>query len=587
MERSVIESIENTLLSDPHIGNLKVSDRGRLSQADKNFCQKWDFQFLLPEMVCASLRIDSDFPHSWPEIFIGKKYFCEWPHVEKNGKLCLFRPSEISDQSDERRIIACAIKRAYDLLRDSIKRENTADFRDEMHSYWEQCAPHRTSMRIISIVKSPFKTKIVSAYWAKSFVLLADNPKQAKQWLTNYYDCRYEAEYKFSNSIFVDIGKKIICPRSYPKNGNGFLRLLEDFDIDIDDEIQRAFTDLPPFIIIGINVETKHGDCLVALIQKTPAIVNLCKGGFRKISNLPLWLFKNRIFGLKLQNKNIERADVSWVHGRDRNRDAVDDLSGKTVTIIGCGSVGSSVAELLLKSGVGKMYLIDGDDLSTANVSRHVLGMDSTGKNKSLALHSAFRKSYPHATIKAYSQNWDRIEEKEIRKVFQSSDLILELTADKFSLQKLNIWHANENKRNTPIIYGYTENHAAAGFCITIGQNGGDIECALDKWGRYALKITKWPDDDIHQEAGCGAEFASYGAIELQYTTGLIARKAVEVLLQPYPLTSEIKCWVADKKTVVAAGGQWTKQWKDHPSFRDEGFITFSEEIEEDFQQCA
>ena len=574
MDKKTIKSIENALRSNDYISNFKASDDICPSLFGEEFCQKWDFHFLLPRVIFASLCVKPDFPHSRPIIFIEKKHFRKWPHVEINGKLCLSEPPEM----DPKRIIAYTIKDAYDLLRDSIKGENIADFRDEMQSYWKQCAPHKAKIRIISIVSPPFKTKIVSAYQNEDFILLADNTEQAKQWLSNYYGPTSKKGCTFFNSIFVNIGNKIICPLDYPKNGVEFLKLLDPFYTRINNEIWKAFADSKSLIVTCINVETERGDCLVASIQNRPNKDKISKGGFRGVDKLSIPLFKNRLFSSKPQNSNVERADVSWIYGRDKNRKKVNILSKKNVTIIGCGSVGSSVAELLLKSGVGKMHLIDGDKLSTANVSRHVLGMNSYCGFKSIELCSKFRKSYPHAKIEADPDYWHEI--KEFEEIFESSDLILELTADKYSFLKLNAWHTKTNKRNTPIIYGYTENHAVAGFCITIGKSGGDIECALDKQGQYQLQITKWPDGHIHQEAGCGAEFASYGAIELQYTTSLIARKAIEILLQQCPLISEIKCWVADKETVEAAGGEWDEEWKGCRSFfRDEGFLIFSKKL--------
>ena len=576
MKKSIIESIENALRSSDHISEFKASNNGsRASQDSEGFYRKWDIQFRLSKVLCANIQIKSDFPLSWPEIYIDAEYFCKWPHVEESGKLCLFEPSSVFNQSDVEGIITCTLEYAYELLHDLITDKNTADFRDEIESYWKQCAPHKDNTRIISIVTPPFKTKIVSAYKNRDFILLADDHKQAKQWLSNYYDPTNEKEYELFKSILVDIGDKTIRPCDYPENGTGFLKLLGAFDINIDDKIRKAFVPLPSLIIICMNVETKHGDCLVASIQKKSK--NKLPNGFRSVDKLPPPILNQYLFSSKLYNAKVERADAHWVHGRDKNRNEVGALSAKTVAVIGCGSIGSSVAELLLKSGVGKMHLIDGDKLSTANVSRHVLGMNSAGKNKSEELCSMFRRAYPHAEIEAHNEIWQKT--KEIGKIFKSSDLILELTADKYSLQRLNAWHSKKNKRKTPIIYGYTENHAAAGFCITIGKNGGDIECALDEWGKYKLKIINWQDDDVHHEAGCGAEFVSYGAIELQYTTSLIARKAVEVLQQPDRLTSEIKCWVANKETVITAEGDWTKKWKGHPSFRDEGFIMFSEKL--------
>jgi len=49
-------------------------------------------------------------------------------------------------------------------------------------------------------------------------------------------------------------------------------------------------------------------------------------------------------------------------------------LSNKRVAVVGCGSVGSQVANMLAKSGVGELVLVDHDLLSADNIYRHYLG---------------------------------------------------------------------------------------------------------------------------------------------------------------------------------------------------------------------
>ena len=47
-------------------------------------------------------------------------------------------------------------------------------------------------------------------------------------------------------------------------------------------------------------------------------------------------------------------------------------LQAAHVAVIGLGGVGSWAAEALARSGVGKITLIDLDDVSVTNVNRHV-----------------------------------------------------------------------------------------------------------------------------------------------------------------------------------------------------------------------
>ncbi|MCG5486834.1 MAG: ThiF family adenylyltransferase [Sinorhizobium meliloti] len=46
---------------------------------------------------------------------------------------------------------------------------------------------------------------------------------------------------------------------------------------------------------------------------------------------------------------------------------------GKKVAIVGAGSVGSKVAEMLLRSGIDTLRIFDGDVFLPGNLERHVL----------------------------------------------------------------------------------------------------------------------------------------------------------------------------------------------------------------------
>ena len=61
-------------------------------------------------------------------------------------------------------------------------------------------------------------------------------------------------------------------------------------------------------------------------------------------------------------------------------------LLSSTVTIVGVGGLGTVVAELLCRMGVGKLVLIDGDVVAGHNLSRqHLFTQDDVGKKKVLA----------------------------------------------------------------------------------------------------------------------------------------------------------------------------------------------------------
>jgi len=63
--------------------------------------------------------------------------------------------------------------------------------------------------------------------------------------------------------------------------------------------------------------------------------------------------------------------------------DAFERLSGARVTVLGMGAVGYTVAEGLVRSGLGAIRIMDFDDIHVSNLNRQLLALHSTiGKSK-------------------------------------------------------------------------------------------------------------------------------------------------------------------------------------------------------------
>ncbi|SFA94740.1 MULTISPECIES: ThiF family adenylyltransferase [unclassified Bacillus (in: firmicutes)] len=59
-------------------------------------------------------------------------------------------------------------------------------------------------------------------------------------------------------------------------------------------------------------------------------------------------------------------------------KEGLDKMKGSTVAVLGIGGVGSFAAEALARSGVGRLILIDKDDVDITNVNRQVIALLST-----------------------------------------------------------------------------------------------------------------------------------------------------------------------------------------------------------------
>lgn len=80
--------------------------------------------------------------------------------------------------------------------------------------------------------------------------------------------------------------------------------------------------------------------------------------------------------------------------------EGVAHLGGASVIIFGLGGVGSYSAEALCRAGIGRLLLVDFDDICLTNVNRQIHAMDGNiGKSKAEAMAERMRLINPSAEI--------------------------------------------------------------------------------------------------------------------------------------------------------------------------------------------
>lgn len=93
----------------------------------------------------------------------------------------------------------------------------------------------------------------------------------------------------------------------------------------------------------------------------------------------------------------------------------MERLAAAKVAVFGLGGVGSYTVEALARTGVGRLVLVDFDDICLTNVNRqlHALG-ETVGKSKALVMADRVRRINPRAEVEPlrefYSaENGDRL----------------------------------------------------------------------------------------------------------------------------------------------------------------------------------
>ncbi|MBS0234174.1 MAG: ThiF family adenylyltransferase [Proteobacteria bacterium] len=121
--------------------------------------------------------------------------------------------------------------------------------------------------------------------------------------------------------------------------------------------------------------------------------------------------------------------------------DQAESRSGRTpeavachAAVIGAGSVGSKIAEMLVRSGISRLTLVDGDVMLPGNTERHTLDWRDVGFRKVHGLKRHLLHISPGAEITVIDQNlnWQRSAHVHASQTAQIAecDLIIDATGD-------------------------------------------------------------------------------------------------------------------------------------------------------------
>lgn len=65
---------------------------------------------------------------------------------------------------------------------------------------------------------------------------------------------------------------------------------------------------------------------------------------------------------------------LEWLVGKEHAR----LMKNKSVAVFGCGGVGSFAVEALVRSGIGRIVVIDGDEVEITNINRQLIALPAT-----------------------------------------------------------------------------------------------------------------------------------------------------------------------------------------------------------------
>lgn len=208
-------------------------------------------------------------------------------------------------------------------------------------------------------------------------------------------------------------------------------------------------------------------------------------------------------------------------------------LGSAKVCVIGCGSVGGYVADLLASSGVGELHLFDPDLFLIENLHRHSLSPEHLFRNKAQALSDTLEGKYPFVRCQHFDGGLSSII-SELRP--RQYDLIVSVTGDQTQERYLN-QYIMEQGIDIPVVYAWVEAYGVGGHAVAcMPATSGCLNCLfhdLDSGEESLYPSTGFIQSNqevISSHSGCGQEYLSYSNIDAVETASVAARLATRVL---------------------------------------------------------
>lgn len=197
-------------------------------------------------------------------------------------------------------------------------------------------------------------------------------------------------------------------------------------------------------------------------------------------------------------------------------------LSGKAVVVFGVGAVGSHVADLLARSGVGQLNLLDREVLRPGDIVRHRSRF--TGYSKVVSTAVTIEEGAPWTSVIPRSEApWAP---SLLAEAVAGCDLVLDATGLKTFSAQLSTLCAD---RTIPMVSVALYRHGDVGRVRVQARNPADL--IFDRTEpRYAEIPSDGHEAEVAYETGCSAPIAQAPPASVAAVAATAARWAVEVL---------------------------------------------------------
>lgn len=410
------------------------------------------------------------------------------PHLSADGYLCyLALDSVIFDFFDPIRQTLACLDRAEQVLEDILAGKMVDDLAEEFHVTWGciSCMLDVRESRPGSLEAYSFGRKVA--------VVTDDKARtQAKLETIGF------GQPKVVLSAFrVQTNSRPMPLRTNwpPETVQAFLQWQNTLDgtcrKKIEQRLLRLFERKATRVLVLIDSPSVQYGIEVSLTREPNSKV--------KKSSL-----RETLYRLPIRRISVYRIDDKYL--AERNLPGSKTLAGLRVGLIGCGTIGGYLAEMLSKAGAGmaggRLTLVDIGRLEPGNLGRHRLGFGALMMNKAEAMCEELRRVAPGIDVVAITDNAKEADPGPL-------DILIDATGE----QGLTEWLTWKYAEKVPFLSVWVEGAGAAVRALL--KNKPDLACARCVSRpplKDQLRVFDAPPEVIMKGHGCEGLYVPFPA---------------------------------------------------------------------------
>ncbi len=398
-----------------------------------------------------------------PEISVGQGTLPRraLPHLYVGDGICYREATTaVLDRYNPAGTILWCLKRAEEVLANSLSGASDQDFAIEFGAYWQGT--------VYVDLPPGFKKPYAALYWLAlredapelRTGVIAEKGHVAQALLARHGRMAGKEKLTPDPCAVVQIdGQLTLTPDNWPPSPlTVFIRWLGHFVPDAEAIVRAA---------LGVDANRKilvlraANGCFVAEFivpkaYKRPEFMSSRKHSLPKV----MMAVADQV---SVERFSGFRIDADYVYGR--NMHGMRNLSGKKIAVVGCGTIGGFLAHALAQSGAGSgkgaLHLFDKDTLQTPNLGRHILGIPQLGKPKAEGLCLFLVEQLPHIDVRAYVGDALLQEERLLK-----CDLVIDATGEEALSIALNHKFVRSRPNSPPILFVWLVGNGAGARAI-------------------------------------------------------------------------------------------------------------------------